>query len=75
MIDEDSVDEGSAAPPHQKAATSATPKDLAEALDAIRASAPSLGTAIDAAKVTPATLADAHDRATSEEPDTGHPQT
>ncbi len=74
MIDEASGEVGSADLPRQKEATSATPKELAEALDAVRASSPSLGAAIDAAKVTPGGLADAHDRATSEESDPKPPQ-
>lgn len=71
------VEEESAELPPQKEPTSATPKELAEALEAVRASSPSLGAAIDAAKVTPTELADAHDRATSEQPppDSGNPQT
>ncbi|MGH3934596.1 MAG: hypothetical protein ACRDS1_06415 [Pseudonocardiaceae bacterium] len=51
--------------------TSATPGDMAAALDAVRASSPALGAALDAAKVTPDDLAGAHDRATSEEHDKG----
>jgi hypothetical protein len=74
MIEEAGSEEGSADLPRQKEATSTTPKELAEALDAVRASSPSLGAALDAAKVTPGDLADAHDRATSAEPNPEHPQ-
>jgi ABC-type transporter Mla subunit MlaD len=74
MIEETGDDEGSADLSGQTAATSATPKGMAEALDAVRASSPSLGAALDAANVTPGKLADAHDRATSEEPDADHTQ-
>jgi ABC-type transporter Mla subunit MlaD len=74
MIEEAGNEEGSADLSHQKDATSATPKELAEALDAVRASSPSLGAAIDAANVTPGKLADAHERATYEEPAPDHPQ-
>ena len=78
MIEEGSSEEGSADLAGQQEAApeaaSATPKELAEALEAVRGSSPSLGAAIDAAQVTPGKLADAHDRATSEEPDPGLPR-
>ncbi len=74
MIEEASGEVGSADSPGQQEATSTTPKELAEALDAVRASSPSLGAALDAAEVTPGGLADAHDRATTEEPDAEHPR-
>ncbi len=47
--------------------TSATSGDMTNALDAVRASSPSLGAALDAAKLTPDDLAGAHDRARSDE--------
>jgi hypothetical protein len=40
---------------------------MAEALKSIKSAAPSLASEIDAAQVTPESLAGAHDRATSEE--------
>lgn len=71
MIEEAGNEEGSVELSGQQEAASATPKELAEALDAVRASSPSLGAKIDAANVTPGKLADAHDRVTSEQPDPG----
>lgn len=74
MIEETGNEEGTTDLSGQKEATSTTPKGMAEALDAVRASSPSLGAALDAANVTPGKLADAHDRATSEEPNPDHSQ-
>lgn len=53
--------------------TSATSDDMAEALNAMRTSSPSLGAAIDAAGVSPDELAGAHDRATADESDAAKP--
>jgi|GraSoiStandDraft_43_1057313.scaffolds.fasta_scaffold1463604_1 hypothetical protein len=48
-------------------AASAGSSEMAEALKSIKSAAPSLASEIDAAQVTPESLAGAHDRATSEE--------
>jgi ABC-type transporter Mla subunit MlaD len=74
MIEETGNEEGSADLSGQEEAASTTSKGMAEALDAVRASSPSLGAAVDAANLTPGELADAHDRATSEQSDPDRPQ-
>ncbi|MGH3781412.1 MAG: hypothetical protein ACRDRO_12495 [Pseudonocardiaceae bacterium] len=48
-------------------AESVGPGDMAEALEAIKSASPSLAGEIDAANVTPESLADSHDRATSDD--------
>lgn len=53
--------------------TSTTSEDMAEALDAVRASSPSLAEKIEAAEMSPDELAGAHGRATSEEHNTPPP--
>lgn len=65
MIEEDE-DRGQ---PEESAAASATPAEMAEALDSVKSEAPSLAGAIDAAHVTPEGLAGSHDRATTDEHD------
>lgn len=59
--------------PQESEPTSTTSGDMAEALNAMRASSPSLGATIDAAEVSPDELAGAHGRATSDEPDAAKP--
>lgn len=44
-----------------------TSADMTEALASVKASSPSLGSALDAAGINPDELADAHERATSDE--------
>lgn len=53
--------------PPTSESTGTTSEDMAEALAAAKASSPSLGSALDAARVKPDELADAHERATSDE--------
>lgn len=50
-------------------ASTASPDDMAAALADMKASSPSMSAAIDAAGITPNTLAESHDRATSDEHD------
>jgi hypothetical protein len=61
------IEEGREEAPQKSGGTSTTPDDMAKALDAARASSPSLGAALDAAKIAPDELAGAHGRATSDE--------
>lgn len=61
------IEEGREQVPQESGPTSTTSDDMAEALNAVRASSPALGAALDAAGVTPGELADSHDRATSDE--------
>jgi hypothetical protein len=51
--------------------TSTTSDEMAEALDAVRASSPSLAEKIEAAEMSPDELAGAHGRATSEKHNAG----
>lgn len=67
------IEEGGEQLPQESAPESTTSDDMAEALQAMKASSPSLGSAIDAAGVTPETLAGAHERATPDEPDAAKP--
>lgn len=53
--------------PETQQADSVTPAEMAAALEAVRASSPELSQAIDAAGVTPDSLASAHDAAAREE--------
>ena len=53
--------------PQTSESASTTSDDMAEGLAAVRASSPSLGSALDAAGVKPDELAGAHERATSDE--------
>jgi hypothetical protein len=68
MIEEDREEA-----PQKSGVTSTTSEDMAKALDAARASSPSLGAALDAAKIVPDELAGAHARATSDEHDAAEP--
>ena len=43
-------------------------REMAEALEAIKSASPSLAGDIEAAKITPESLAGSHDRATPDEP-------
>lgn len=56
---------------HGADTTSSTSAELAEALDAVKSSAPSLAQQLGAADLTPDKLAEAHQRATSEEHGSG----
>ena len=56
-------------------ASAGSPDDMAAALADMKASSPSMSAAIDAAGVTPDTLAHSHDRATSDEHDAAQPAT
>lgn len=55
--------------PPESDTPSATPDDMTEALGAVKASSPSLAAELAATGLTPDDLADAHDRATTDEPD------
>lgn len=67
------IEESGEQPPQESEPRSTVSADMAEALNAMRASSPSLGATIDAAGVSPDELADAHGRATSAEPDAAKP--
>ncbi|MGH3900554.1 MAG: hypothetical protein ACRDTA_20365 [Pseudonocardiaceae bacterium] len=67
------IEKGGEQLPQESGPTSTTSDDMTEALNAVRASSPSLGAALDAAGVTPGELADSHDRATSDEHDAVKP--
>lgn len=67
------IEKGGEQLPQESGPTGTTSDDMAEALNAVRASSPSLGAALDAAGVTPDELADSHDRATSDEHDAAKP--
>ena len=56
-------------------ASSASADDMAAALADMQASSPSMKAKIDAAGVTPSTLAGSHDRATSDQDDPAPPAT
>jgi hypothetical protein len=53
--------------------TDTTSEDMAEALDAVKASSPSLAAKIDAADMSPDKLADAHGRASSGQHEAAQP--
>lgn len=57
--------------PETQQADSVTPAEMAAALDAVRASSPELNQAIDAAGVTPDSLASAHDAAARDQESSG----
>lgn len=71
MIEESSEQ----SPQTNEPASTASPHDMAAALADMKASSPSMSAAIDAAGITPSTLAGSHDRATSDEHDAARPAT
>ncbi len=56
-----------------ESASTASPDDMAAALADMKASSPSMSAAIDAAEITPNTLASSHNRATSDDHDAAQP--